>query len=116
AMVFLVIEALIGAATVLLGLTGDNTTVARGVWVAGHLVNSLVLIGMLCATVVYARRDPPNYPLQIGRQGALVAVLGVAIVGALVLSFTGGIAAMGNTIFPSESLADGIRADFDPDS
>jgi len=116
AMAFLVIEALIGAATVLLGLTGDNTSVARGVWVAGHLVNSLVLIGMLSATVVYARRDAPNYPLRIGRQGALAAVLGVALLAALVLSFTGGIAAMGNTIFPSESLAAGIRADFDPNS
>lgn len=116
AMVFLVIEALIGAATVLLGLTGDNTSVARGVWVAGHLVNSLVLIGLLSATVVYSRAQAPAYPLRIGRQGGLAAVLGIALLAALVLSFTGGIAAMGNTIFPSDSLAEGFRADFDSDS
>lgn len=115
-MAFLVIEALIGAATVLLGLTGDNTSVARGVWVASHLVNSLLLIGFLSATVVYARRDAPGFPLRISQQGSLAAVLGVAIVGALLLSFTGGIAAMGNTIFPSESLAAGLRADFAADS
>lgn len=115
-MVFLVIEALIGAATVLLGLTGDNTSLARGVWVASHLVNSLLLIGMLSATVTYTRDDPPAYPLHLGRQGMLATVLGVGLVAALVLSFTGGIAAMGNTIFPSESLAEGLRADFDPAS
>lgn len=115
-LVFVIIEALIGGATVMLGLTGDNASVARGVWVASHLVNSLLLIGALAATVSYAARRPPSYPLALGRQGGLATVFIVAIVAALVLSFTGGIAAMGNTIFPSESLAQGIRADFDPDS
>lgn len=116
AMVFLVIEALIGAATVLLGLTGDNTSVARGVWVASHLVNSLLLIGALSGTVAYTREQPPSYPLRLSDQGMLATVLGVALLAALVLSFTGGIAAMGNTIFPSDSLAEGFRADFDPES
>lgn len=113
---FLVLEAGIGAATVLLGLTGDNTSVARGVWVAAHLVNSLLLIGMLSATVVYARPNRPAYPLRVGRQAAVASVLGLAVVGTLLLSFTGGIAAMGNTIFPTGSLAEGLRADFDPAS
>ncbi|MBX3144694.1 MAG: COX15/CtaA family protein [Trueperaceae bacterium] len=113
---FLVLEAGIGAATVLLGLTGDNTSVARGVWVAAHLVNSLLLIGMLSATVVYARPNRPAYPLRVGRQAAVASVLGLAVLGTLLLSFTGGIAAMGNTIFPTGSLAEGLRADFDPAS
>lgn len=113
---FLVFEALIGGATVLLGMTGDNTTVARGIWVASHLVNSLLLIGALSATVVYAQKNPPAWPLHIERQGALATLWIVGIVSMLILSFTGGIAAMGNTIFPAESLADGIRADFDPGS
>ena len=114
---FLVIEALIGAATVLLGLTGDDTSVARGVWVASHLVNSLLLIGALSAAVVYARASgAPAYPLRLGRQTSLAVVLGAGIIAMLVLMFTGGIAAMGNTIFPSESLAQGLRADFDPNS
>ncbi len=116
-LVFLAVEAAIGAATVLLGMTGDNTTLARGVWVAAHLVNSLLLIGMLSGAVIYARSPRPRYPLAFGNQAALAGVLGVAVVGALVLTFTGGIAAMGNTIFPSEgSLVDGLRADLDPNS
>lgn len=114
--VFLVIEAGIGAATVLLGLTGDNTSVARGVWVASHLVNSLLLIGSYAATVAFAREQAPSYPLRVSRQLPLTAVMLTGIVGALILSFTGGIAAMGNTIFPPESLAEGLRQDFDPAS
>ncbi len=109
----LVVEALIGGATVLLGLTGDNTTVARGIWVASHLVNSMLLIGALAGTVVYAQRKPPAWPLKAGSQGPLSTLLVVGLLGMLLLMFTGGIAAMGNTMFPAESLADGIAADFD---
>lgn len=113
---FLVLEALIGAATVLLGMTGENSSVARGVWVASHLVNSLLLIGALAGTVVYARRDAPAYPLRLGAQANLTVALTVGLGVMLLVMFTGGIAAMGNTIFPSESLAAGLRADFDPGS
>ncbi len=113
---FLVIEALLGAATVLLGLTGDNATVGRGIMVASHLVNSLLLIGTLAATVVYSSKRPPAWPLGIARQGVLAAVLAFGLVGMLVLMFSGGIAAMGNTIFPAESLREGLAADFDPSS
>lgn len=113
--VFLIIEALLGALTVLWGLTADNTTVARGLMVATHLVNSVLLVGALSGTVVYAT-GRGRWPLRPFRQGTLSTTLGVALVGMLVLMFTGGIAAMGNTIFPSESLAAGLAADFDPAS
>lgn len=112
----LVFEALIGGATVILGMTGDNTSVARGIWVASHLVNSLLLIGALAVTVVYSRGRAPAWPLAAARQKGLTALLLTGLVGMLVLSFTGGIAAMGNTMFPSDSLAAGLRADFDPGS
>ncbi len=113
---FLFVEAGLGALTVLWGLTGDNTTVARGLMVATHLVNSLLLVGSLTAVYLYARPQPPAWPLRLGRQGALGTVLGVGLVGMLFLMFTGGIAAMGNTMFPSESLAAGLAADLDPNA
>jgi heme A synthase len=113
--VFLLFEALLGGATVLLGLTGENVSVARGLMVASHLVNSLLLVGTLTLTVVYARRDAP-WPLRLGQQGVLCAVLLVGLLGMLTLMFSGGIAAMGNTMFPSETLAQGVAADFSPDA
>lgn len=113
--VFLVFEALLGAATVLLGLTGDNASMARGLMVASHLVNSVLLVGVLAVTVLYAA-GRGRWPLHVGRQGLLSVTLGVGLVGMLLLTFSGGIAAMGNTIFPSETLAEGIAADFDPAS
>ncbi len=113
--VFLIFEALLGAATVLLGLTGENATLARGVMVAAHLVNSMLLIGALSVTLIYARKDAPPAPKLRG-QGLVGATLLVGLVGMLVLIFSGGVAAMGNTMFPSESLAAGLAADFDPAS
>lgn len=115
AFALLIVEALLGAATVLLGLTGDNATVARGVMVASHLVNSVLLIGALVATLIYACRTAPAPPKLRG-QGLVGVTLLVGLLGMLLLIFTGGVAAMGNTIFPSESLAAGLAADFDPAS
>ena len=113
--VFLIFEALLGAATVLLGLTGDNATFGRGVIVATHLVNSMLLVGALTLTLVYARRNAPRAPSLRG-QSLVGITLSVGLIGMLLLIFTGGVAAMGNTMFPSESLAAGFRADFDPAS
>ncbi len=120
AFVFLIIEALLGASTVLLELTGDTVSTARGVMVATHLVNSLLLVGTLTLTLVYARAagsdSPAPWPLRLGQQGGVATVLLVGLVGMLVLMFSGGIAALGNTMFPSESLRAGLAADFDPAS
>lgn len=115
AFVFLILEALLGAATVLLGLTGENETVGRGVMVASHLVNSVLLVGALTVTLVYARVRAPRAPKLRG-QGLVGVTLLVGLAGMLLLIFSGGIAAMGNTMFPSESLAAGLAADFDPAS
>lgn len=113
--VFLVFEALLGAATVLFGLTGETVSTARGIMVAAHLVNSLLLVGSLTLSVAYARGKLP-WPLNIKNQGAVATVLLLGIVGMLFLMFSGGIAAMGSTMFPSESLSEGLAADFDSNS
>jgi cytochrome c oxidase assembly protein subunit 15 len=116
AFTFLIIEALLGAATVLLGYTGENVSMGRGILVAVHLVNSLLLVGTLVGTMLYARDDAPAWPLELGRQSMLATALSVGLLGMLVLMFSGGIAAMGNTMIPSENLAAGLAADFDPSS
>jgi heme a synthase len=113
---FLFVEAGLGALTVLWGLTGDNLSVGRGLMVSTHLVNSMLLVGALAGVALYARRDPPAFPLRLRGQGTLGTVLAIGLVGMLVLMFSGGIAAMGNTMFPSASLAEGLAADFNPDS
>ena len=108
---FLVIEALIGAGTVLTGLTGDNVSVARGLLVAFHLLNSLMLMGALALATVYAYPGHPWPPVWTGQAG-LTLLMGLGLLGMMVLMFSGGIAAMGNTMFPPESLQAGWAEDF----
>jgi heme A synthase len=114
--IFVIIEALLGAATVLLGFTGDHVSTGRGIMVAVHLVNSLLLVGVLTGTVVYSRSDRPRWPLQPGGQKLLSAVLTLGLAGMLLIMFSGGIAAMGTTMFPVDTLREGVAADFNPDS
>ncbi len=108
---FLLIEALIGAGTVLTGLTGENVSVARGILVAFHLVNSLLLIGSLSLTVLLAHPGQSRPQFQRVHSGLSLSML-LGLVGMLVLMFSGGIAAMGNTMFPTDSLQAGIAEDF----
>ena len=108
---FLLIEALIGAGTVLTGLTGENVSVARGILVAFHLVNSLLLIGSLSLTVLQAHPGQSRPQFQRVHSGLSLSML-LGLVGMLVLMFSGGIAAMGNTMFPTDSLQAGIAEDF----
>ncbi len=113
---FLLTEALLGAATVLFGLTGDNATVARGLMVSAHLVNSLLLVGALTGAVIYAKEGRGLWPLRVRKQGLLATVLGLGLAGMLLLMFSGGIAAMGDTMFPASSLREGLAQDFHPEA
>ncbi len=116
AFIFLLTEALLGAATVLFGLTGENATVARGLMVSAHLVNSLLLIGAFTGAVVYAKEGRGLWPLNVRKQGLLATVLGLGLTGMLLLMFSGGIAAMGDTMFPASSLREGLAQDFHPEA
>ncbi len=111
--VLVIIEALLGAATVLFELTGDTVSTARGIMVAAHLVNSMLLIGALAGTLVYSRRNAPGWPLRLSAQPVLTTVFGLGLALMLLMMFSGGIAAMGNTMFPSATLAEGVAMDFD---
>lgn len=112
--VLLLNEAFLGALTVLWGLTGDNVSMARGLMVASHLINSLLLVGGLSLVYFFARN--PNAKLRWRGQWGLLTVLVVGIFSVLLLMFSGGIASMGNTMFPSESLAQGIAQDFNSEA
>ncbi|MEZ5422677.1 MAG: hypothetical protein R2682_06230 [Pyrinomonadaceae bacterium] len=46
-MFFVITEALVGAGLVLTGNTAENLTAARPFWMAGHLINTFILLGLL---------------------------------------------------------------------
>jgi cytochrome c oxidase assembly protein subunit 15 len=104
--IFLVIEALIGAGVVLLELVADNPSLARGYWMGGHLANTFILLGCAALSVWFGweNRKPRL-------SGPWAWKFGTALVLLLLVGVAGAVAALGNTLFPAESLAEGFRMD-----
>lgn len=117
-LVFMLIEAAIGAGIVLLELVGDNASAMRAAYVGGHLVNTLLLVGAITTTLWWAHRAPSTQHPALGTEhrAPSTTALFLCLCGMLVVASTGAIVALGDTLFPHASLAEGIAADFDPTS
>jgi len=110
---FIVIEALIGAGLVLLELVGDDDSVARAAYLALHLLNTFLLLAALGLAAFWAVEQMPLLQPTRGAAFWLLLTGGLLI---LAVGMTGAIAALGDTLFPSVSLAEGMRADADSTS
>jgi heme A synthase len=110
-LVFIVAEGLVGAAQVLLGLTGDNDSLARAVIGSIHLANTFVMLGAMVLTAWWASG---GRPLRLRDQGPLAWIFAVGLLGVLLVGASGAVTALGDTLFPAASLAEGLRQDFSP--
>jgi heme A synthase len=108
---FIVLEALIGAGLVLLELVADNASVARAIWMILHLCNTLFLVASLTLCAWWASG---RAVVRVRPGGLLGLGLGGALAGMLLLSASGAVAALGGTLFPADSLMEGLRLDRDP--
>jgi heme A synthase len=108
-MAFIVGEALLGAGLVLLQHVARNASTARAFSLSAHLVNTLTLLACIALTAWWAAGGAP---VQV--RGPIVwrafASLGVLIL----MGVSGALAALGDTLFPAASLAEGLRQDFSP--
>ena len=111
--IFILTEALIGAGLVLFELVADNASMARAMFMSVHLINTFVLLAMLTLTAWWASGGEP---LRWTGQGAIRWLFAAAFLGTLLLAVSGAIAALGDTLFPSKSLAAGLSEDFSPTS
>ena len=121
AMALMLTKALVGAGLVLFEMVAENASLARAWWLAAHLLNTFGLLAMLglvpwLASRAGATRSTFGAVLRAvwqaaGRErGLLLAALG----GTLLLGMTGAITALGDTLFPSRSLAEGFAQDVSP--
>jgi heme A synthase len=111
AMAFMLSEALVGAALVLLGLVAENDSVMRAVVLGIHLVNTFFLLAFLALTAWWASG---GRPVRVRGQGALGVLLLGAVAGLVLLGVTGAITALGDTLFPAGTLREGFQQDFSP--
>lgn len=100
-MVFMVIEALIGAGLVLFEYVAANVSIARAYWMAGHLVNTFFLLAALTLTAWWASgRERPT----LSGQGWFVWWLIPGVIGMLILAASGGVTALGDTLVYNAGL------------
>jgi heme A synthase len=107
--VFLMSEAILGAALVLLEHVAGNKSSARAYSLSAHLLNTLTLLACLTLTAWWATRKAP---IRVAGRAAWLAACSLGVV--MILGVSGAIAALGDTLFPSRSLAEGLARDFDP--
>lgn len=107
ALFFMITEALVGAGLVLFEKVAHDTSIARGYWMSAHLINTFLLLTAMTVTVwALAPRATPPASTNLSR----AAILG-AFVLTMIVGVTGAIAALGDTLFPATSLAEGLRQD-----
>ena len=92
--VFIVLEAALGAGLVLFEYVAYNPSIARAVWMAGHLVNTLLLLGALALVAWWASGG--SVPRRVAP--ARAAGVGAALVSVLVLACGGAVTALGDTL------------------
>jgi heme A synthase len=97
-MLFIVTEALIGAAIVLLEYVAENESYWRAAWMALHLVNTFMLTFALGAMGWYARSPIRARVASLGRLRPAFITLVAAV---LVTSMAGAVSALGQTLFPA---------------
>jgi heme A synthase len=106
--VFLITEALLGAGLVLFNYVDKDQSAGRAIYLSLHLVNTLLLLGALALTAWFS-----VWPATAGTTPARRSPLAIAALPtAILVSVTGAIAALGDTLFPSASLAQGFHRDF----
>ncbi|MEO6050526.1 MAG: COX15/CtaA family protein [Pyrinomonadaceae bacterium] len=107
--VFVVIEGLIGRGLVLTGNTAENLTPERPFWMAGHLINTLVLLAFLTLTARYAGG---GRCMNFRAERKYIVALAAGTIAIFVVGISGSIAALSSMLFPSVTLTEGIARDF----
>jgi heme A synthase len=108
---FVIAEALIGAGLVLFGWVAQDQSLGRALTVSLHLVNTLLLLAALTITA-RAASLPDQAALRWSQRGLVGIGAGLAAVA--VLGASGAVTALGDTLFPVLSLAEGLAADSSP--
>lgn len=110
--VFIITEGLVGAGLVLFEWVADNESVARAISMAVHLVNTFLLLAAVSLTAWWSGAKG-EVSLRLRGQGQTGRLFAGALVLLVILGASGAITALGDTLFPSGTLREGIAQDFE---
>ena len=107
---FTLVEAILGALLVKLGLTAQSQSPLRPWYLALHLTNTLLLLAALTLTAHLLSRKHGYLRGAIRLVAPFGTIAGIVVV--LIVGVTGSLAALGDTLFPATSLGSALAQDF----
>lgn len=107
---FTLVEAVLGALLVKLGLTAQSHSPLRAPYLALHFTNTLLLVAALTLTAHLLSRKTGYVRGKVRLTAPFAAIAAVILL--LVVGVTGSLAALGDTLFPAMSLGAALRQDF----
>lgn len=107
--VFMVLEALLGAGLVLFEHVAQNKSNMRAVSMSLHLINTFLLLAVIALTAWWASGGKA---ISFRKQGVLLPAIFIGLFMLILLGVSGAIAALGDTLFPATSLSEGLAQDF----
>lgn len=110
AVIFTLVEAILGALLVELGLTAESHSPLRAPYLALHLTNTLLLLAALTLAAHLLSRKQGYTRQTVKFTAPIGATLAMVIV--LIVGVTGSLAALGDTLFPASSLSAAFSQDF----
>lgn len=102
----IIVEALIGALLVLARLVENDASLTRALVLPLHLVSTALLTAALCWCAYFATRSRASAERVPGVARALLLTAGIGI---LIVSATGAVTALGDTVFPVQASGLGAR-------
>ena len=106
-LIFLFIEALLGAGLVLFRYVAHDQSAGRALYLSAHLTNTMLLLAAFTTTAWLASTGMVSAPWR-----RLSGKFEAALAASVLVSVTGAIAALGDTLFPSTSISAGLQQDF----
>jgi heme A synthase len=111
--ILIIIEALLGAGLVLFELVAENSSVFRAGAVALHLANTFLLLASLALTAYWASGGAA---IEIAGNKKIARLAGIGLSGMLLIGMSGAVTALGDTLFPVKTLAEGLAQDLEPNA
>ncbi|MBK6694678.1 MAG: COX15/CtaA family protein [Myxococcales bacterium] len=108
-----IVEALIGRFLVLFELVAQNASLKRALSMVLHLGNTFLLLAAI-ALAIHGGRVPPDASREVSPSRLPLlqrALLPLVAAGLMVVGMSGGIAALGDTLFPATSFSEGLAAE-----
>jgi heme A synthase len=108
-LLFVCVSATVGMLLVKFGWVGKDDSMGRAITLAAHLLNTMLLIGALCAAIWYGSGRP-----KVAMKGLAGWIVVVGSLALLFVGMSGAVTSLGDTIFPRNNSMQVISEGLSP--